>query len=162
MKTLNTFIIERLKLNKDTKFQQYHFFPKDFWDLRSLLIKLLKERGKDASLNDIDVSNVDTFYDTDTRTGLFNFLDPHNINISEWNVKGVKNMIIMFGGCRNFNCDLSDWDVSGVRYMANMFVGCWNFTGKGLDNWTPIKCENLSSMFDGCKSLEKYPSWYKK
>ena len=56
MKQLPTYIIEKLKINKSTNL--YHYHPKDKDELRSLIQELLKERGNDADLNDIDVSNI--------------------------------------------------------------------------------------------------------
>ena len=186
MKTLNNFIFERLKLNKNTKIREYHFFPKNFDDLRELLEQLLDERGKDADLNDIDISEINTFYDINTNLGLFEHLDPHNIDISLWDVSNVESMIgtfymchnftgqglenwspikckdisYMFQHCYKFDCNLGNWDVSNVVDMSCMFFGCKKFTGQGLENWKPIKCTNMSYMFDSTE-VKKYPSWYK-
>ena len=141
MKTLNSFIIEKLKLGKNIQINNYNFFPKDFDELRSLLEQLLEERGPHADLNDIDVSQVTSFGDTiktgkyKSYWGLFYGLNPHNIDISEWNVSKVENMRGVFFNCKNFDCDLSKWDVSGVKYM--------------------------DFIFDGCNSLKNKPSWYK-
>ena len=35
-----------------------------------------------------------------------------------------------------------------------MFYKCINFTGKGLDNWKPIKCKNMKFMFQSCKKFD--------
>ena len=153
MKTLNRFIIERLKINKNTKVIQYHYHPKDFDELRSLLEKLLEERGKDADLNDIDVSEITTFYNKD-KGGLFYGLDPHNIKIDQWDVHDVENMHSMFRHCKKFNCNLSKWDVSNVKDMICMFDGCENFKGQGLENWKPKKCYNMEDMFHGCINFD--------
>lgn len=166
MKTINKFIIERLKLNKDTKIQSYRFFPNSFSKLKELLKKLLNERGKDADLNDVDVSEVDTFYDENNEEGLFEYLDPHNIKIDKWDVSKVTNMAYAFYGCKKFNCDLSDWQVNRVKNMMCMFSGCERFKGEGLENWKPESIGyNTDSMFTGCSLIDlykKYPSWYKK
>ena len=74
MNSLSTYIIEKLKINKSTNL--YHYHPKDKDELKSLITKLIEERGKDADLNDIDVSNI-----TDM-SELFYGLDPHKIDIS--------------------------------------------------------------------------------
>ena len=60
----------------------YSYFPTSFNELRNLIGKLLKEIDKNADLNDIDISNITTFYDKDNDKSLFEDLDPHNINIS--------------------------------------------------------------------------------
>jgi len=159
----------------------YNYLPESKQELRTLLKKLLIERGKDADLNDIDVSNI-----TDMEE-LFRGLDPHNIDIrywdmsnvenmadmfvychnfnsdlSGWDVSNVKDMYCMFWSCENFDSDLSGWDVSNVEVMGFMFYKCKKFTGRGLDKWKPIKCNRTICMFAECSSLTTYPSWYKK
>ena len=57
MKTLNNYINEAL-IKKDTKISIYNYYPKDKDELKSLIEKLLKERGKNANLNDIDLTNL--------------------------------------------------------------------------------------------------------
>ena len=126
MKTLKHIINEKLILNKSTskEKQEYHYHPKNWNELRSIIINLLDERGKDADLNDIDTSAI-----TDM-SWLFGELDQHNIDISNWNVSNVKDMHNMFDSCRNFNCDLSKWNVSKVTNMAYMFHGCVSIKNK--------------------------------
>ena len=61
MKQINTYINEKLVLNKGNVkdyIQTYHYHPKDKYELNSLIEKLIKERGADADLNDIDTSNI--------------------------------------------------------------------------------------------------------
>ena len=122
MNNLSTYIIEKLKINKDSI--KYHYYPTNKKELRSLIQKLLEERGNDADLNDIDVSDI-----TDM-SELFTDLDPHNIDISEWNVSNVKDMLSMFDNCKNFNSDLSKWNVSKVEDMRFMFNGCDSLKNK--------------------------------
>ncbi len=50
----------------------YKFHPESFNDLRLLLKKLLKERGNDANLNDIDISRVDTFWNVFKKINFIN------------------------------------------------------------------------------------------
>ena len=167
------------------QYYRYRYFPEDFDELRSLLEQLLEERGKDADLNDIDVSKITTFYNGDNYFGLFEGLDPHNIKIDLWNVSNVINMFSTFDGCKNFNSDLSKWDVSKVKNMAFMFKYCENFNSD-LSNWNVSKVEymrwmfndcknfncdlskwdvsnvkNMFDMFGRCNSLTKIPNWYK-
>jgi len=152
-------------------FCSYH--PKTNEELRKLLGHLFVKRGKDADLNDIDVSNI-----TDM-SELFKDLDPHNIDIRYWDVSNVEDMNFMFSACTNFNCDLSGWDVrnvenmgwmfrrctkfdcnlsgwdvSNVEDMSYMFDNCKKLTGKGLENWKPIKCNNMGHMFIGCTNFD--------
>ena len=168
-------------VNLDTEIAShllYNYFPISFNELRNLIGKLLKERGKDANLNDIDISNITTFYDQDTDKGLFEGLDPHNINISQWDVSNVTDMSGTFWFCKNFNSNLNNWNVKKVRYMCNMFYNCssfnsnlsnWetnnvlkmngmfeyctNFKGIGLDHWNVKKVNDMSSMFNNCENF---------
>ena len=153
MKSINNYIQEAL-INRNTKIVKYHYYPKDKKDLKFLIKQLLEERGKDADLNDIDVSNI-----TDM-SWIFEHLDPHNIDISNWDVSNVENMEGMFYGCKNFTSDLSNWNVKNIENMLHMFYGCENFNSN-LSDWKVINVENMREMFDGCTSLKNKPKWYK-
>ena len=154
MKNLNQYVIERLRINKDISPIKYKYHPKKYGTLLFLLHKLIEERGPDADLNDIDITELNDI------SYLFKNIDPHNINISKWDVRNIGNMHGMFWGCKNFNCDLSNWDVRNVKNMGNMFHNCENFNCD-LSKWKPINVWNMNAMFDGCKSLKNKPSWYK-
>ena len=112
MKQINKYIQERLHINKDTT-NYYNYHPKTNNELKELVDKLIKERGDDADLNDIDTSKI-----TDM-SQLF-FKSKFNGNISEWDVSKVEDMSSMFS-YSEFNGDISNWDVSNVKYMRGMF-----------------------------------------
>ncbi len=182
MKQLNNFLNEAL-IKKNTKILHYHFYPKDFHDLRKIIIRLLKERGPDADLNDIDISQVTTFCNDISAyhsVGLFEELDPHNIKINKWDISHITDLRRTFFGCHRLNCNLSNWDLS--RYsgsLSNMFYECYEFEGHGLENWNisnvtslfgmfvkcrnlnvnlsdwkPIECTSIAHMFNGCKIFD--------
>ena len=185
MKRINNYIQEKLVINKNTKARVYTCQPKDKNELR----KILKERlskDKNADLNDIDVSQITNMgpLNTSKYEGLFENLDPHNIDISTWDITNVKNMrgmfancpnfnsnlygwdmskvedtAFMFYECKNFNSDLSNWNVNNVTDMFSMFEGCKKFNSN-LSNWDVSSVENMGSMFNGCTSLKNIPSWY--
>ena len=113
MKTLKLYITEALHVNKNTKIQTYNYHPKTQQELRKLVKKLIKERGFDADLNDIDTSEI-----TDMSYVFFEL--EFNGNISEWDVSSVENMEYMFYHSI-FNGDISNWDVSNVKDMRDMF-----------------------------------------
>ena len=152
MKTLNNYVNEAL-IKKDTKISHYIYHPKDFDELRSLLRSLLSKRGKNADLNDIDVSQITTFYDDRNDIGLFEDLEPYNIDISKWNVSNVTDMTNTFFGCFDFNGNLSNWNVKKVKSMNHMFFLCQLFTGESLENWKTFDLENIDYMFYGCKKF---------
>lgn len=160
MKQLVQYIEEKLTIKKNSKVK-VRYQPNNS-EIKPLLQKLIKERGKDANLNDVDVSKV-----TDM-CKLFKGLDIHNIDISEWNVSNVYDMESMFIGCHNFNCNLSNWDIHNVYDMDKMFYDCLKFTAEGLENWKINKdplfgCHN---MFYNCYSIDssqkKKIYWYDK
>ena len=154
MKTLNSYITERLHITKKTGVQTYKYFPQNNYDLVKILEDKLKE-DKNANLNDINVSNITKM------PYLFQYLDPYNIDISQWDVSNVTDMRYMFDGCKNFDSDLSDWDVSNVTNMNGIFEGCKKFTGKGLENWDVSNVKDMKRIFLNCDSLKNKPSWYK-
>ena len=114
MKTLKLYINEALHVNKDTKEDYYNYHPKTKAELKELIKKLIKERGENANLNDIDTSEI-------TDMSFLFHLKRFNGDISEWDVSNVTDMNSMFYGSR-FNGDISEWDVSNVKYMKRMFV----------------------------------------
>ena len=92
---------------------KYNYHPKTEEELRDLIEKLIEERGNEADLNDVDVSQVkDMSY-------LF-WYSQFNGDISKWNVSRVKSMEGMFANSQ-FNGDISNWDVRNVENMFDMF-----------------------------------------
>src|SRR5574344_1517910 len=89
MKTLKLYINEELHINKDTKGDYYNYHPKTTDELDELVKKLIKERGENANLNDIDTSKItDMSYMFESST--------FNGDISKWDVSNVKDMSFMF------------------------------------------------------------------
>ena len=117
---------------------KYNYQPKTKEELKNLIKKLIKERGNEADLNDIDVSLITDmswlFYDVQGFKGdisddlgslLFRDMESPNLgefngNISKWNVSNVKDMRGMFSHTK-FKGDISKWDVSKVENMKFMF-----------------------------------------
>ena len=62
MKTLKLYITEALHVNKNTKIIEHNYHPKTTGELRELVKKLIKERGNDADLNDIDTSEITNMF----------------------------------------------------------------------------------------------------
>ena len=111
MKQLTQYIQEKLQINKDSKVKSYQ--PKTRKELKELIDKLIKERGNECNLNDIDVSQI-----TDM---CFMFQgSKFNGDISKWDVSNVTDMHEMFNRSE-FNRDISKWDVSPVTDMYHMF-----------------------------------------
>ena len=115
MKQINKYIVERLHINKDTT-NYYNYHPKTRDELKELVDKLVKERGKDADLNDIDTSEI-------TDMNYMFYKSKFNGDISNWNVSNVESMYRMFYHSKftGKNGDISNWDVSNVNTMNYMF-----------------------------------------
>ena len=152
MKNLKDIIIERLHINKDIDSYNYH--PKTKDELKQLVYKLIKERGDDADLNDIDTSKI-----TDMTT-LFNN-SKFNGDISSWNVSNVKYMMYMFHNSKftGENGDISNWDVSNVKDMMYMFCDS-KFNGD-ISDWNVSNVVDMSYMFNGNPLEKNPPKWYK-
>ena len=89
MKKLKDIIQERLHINKDINNHYYNYHPTSKDELEKLIYKLIKERGDDADLNDIDTSKI-----IDMSYLFYEF--EFNGDISNWDVSKVKNMRDMF------------------------------------------------------------------
>ena len=158
MKKINQYIIEKFKISKNTK--TYKYFPKNRKQLIEIIEKLLEERGPDAYLNDIDISNVKNieslFYDIIENDSY----KIGKIDVSGWNVSHIKSFKQLFCNCKEFDCDLSLWDTSNATDMNNMFNGCEKFTGKGLKKWDISNVKEAYYMFAYCNKFnEDISSW---
>ena len=112
MKTLNQYIEEKLIINKNSK-KEYNYYPTTRDELKELIEQLIKERGNNANLNDIDTSEITDMYRL--------FQDSKfNGDISGWDVSNVEDMEEMFYQSE-FNGDISKWNVSKVENMKWMF-----------------------------------------
>ena len=186
MKQINSFINEKLIINKNTKINKYNYQPEDKYELNDLIKKLLEERGLDADLNDIDISKItDMNYLFDRPS--FNKINKYDLcnfngDISKWDVSHVKTMVGMFYESK-FNGDISNWDVSNVEYMAYMFseskfngdISKWDVSNvknmvsmfeetdfnQDISNWDVNKVKDMRDMFDGCPLEKNPPKWYK-
>lgn len=150
MINLNNYINEKLVINKDTfkKVHTYNFAPKTKAELYNIIDELIKERGKDADLNDVDVSAITNFAFT------FEEFPIRNINISQWDVSHGTVFTSMFSGCENFNADLSNWDMSNAETIRKMFNGCRAFSGEGLENWNMPKLTSSARVFEDCENFD--------
>ena len=100
MKTLTKYLNEKLIINKDYK-SPYTCAPKSFEELRKIIDDRYNKLGpgtkqKPIDFNDVDVSNIDSFYDNNINIGIFDSTKFEYIDISNWNVLKVKSMGYMF------------------------------------------------------------------
>ena len=184
MKTLNQYIKEKLVINKD--YSDAGISPKSFDELRKIIEDRYEKLGPGTEqdpidFNDIDVSNMDSFYSSNKDIGIFertrfkyidiSYWDVSNIesmrymflscvllesvgDISKWNVSNVRFMPFMFSECKKFNQDLSEWDVSKVTDMSYMFYGCKSFN-QDISKWNVSNVTNMNGMFCNCESFNQ-------
>ena len=152
MKSLKNYIQEKLIIKKN-KTNNYKYFPETKKELREIIVKRIKDEGKEVDLNDIDVSKI-----TDM-SRLFEDTD-FNGDISKWDVSNVTNMEYMFYWCENFNQDISSWDVSNVKNMSWMFGRCKSFN-QDISSWDVSKVNDNKFVFYNCPIREKYKPKFK-
>ena len=158
MKNLNQYIQEKLIINKD-----YHdnmIVVKSFDELRKIIEDRYDKLGAGTKqdpidFNDIDVSNIDSFCDNDDN-GLFEKTKFKYIDISDWNVSSVTNMLSMFYRCNELKSvgDISYWNVSNVTNMAYMFTDCANLN-QDISRWIVSRVTDMSYMFYNCVSFNQ-------
>ena len=181
MKQINKYIVERLHINKDTGNHHYNYHPKTKNELKELIDKLIKERGNDCDLNDIDTSEItdisallcESSFNGDisnwnvSNVKYMNYVfcgsefTGENGDISNWDVSNVEEMIHTFDDSK-FNGNISNWDVSNVKNMNGMFMYS-KFTGKNGDisKWDVSNVEKMRNMFYDSPLQKNPPKWYK-
>ena len=124
MKGLKQCINEKLIINKN--YSDGKIIVKSWDELRKIIEERYKEQGpgteqKPIYFNDIDVSNINSFYNGSI--GIFEGPRFKYIDISYWDVSKVEDMYSMFYNCEKLKSvgDLSNWDVSSVKDMNLMF-----------------------------------------
>ena len=111
MKTLTKYLNERLVIfpsqvdekliiNKDYN-DPYTYDPTSFDELRKIIEDRYDKLGpgtkqKPIDFNDVDVSNISSFYNENNYIGIFRKTKIEYIDISDWDVSNVKDMNHMF------------------------------------------------------------------
>ena len=115
--------------------------------LKTLIEKIIEERGNECDLNDIDVSNI--------KSMIFVFeKSDFNGDVSGWDVSNVEYMSQMFCDAKKFNQPLNNWDVSNVKDMDWMFFGAKSFN-QPLDKWNVSSARDMISMFGDAESFNQ-------
>ena len=159
MKTLNQYIQEKLIINKD--YREVKIVVKSFDELRKIINDRYNKLGpgteqKPIDFNDIDVSNLDSFYSRNIDKGIFSETKFKYIDISNWDVSNIKSMNSMFYLCKALKSvgDISKWDISNVTDMSHMFSKCKKFN-QNLSEWNVSNVINMSFMFYNCVSFNQ-------
>ena len=145
-------VTEKLVLNSNSKIrkrQEYNYHPKTSKELKELIKQLIKERGNEADLNDIDTSEITDMYHMFASSEF-------NGDISKWNVSNVEDMYEMFFKSK-FNGDISKWNVSKVWTMESMFED--TEFNNDISGWDVSNVENMCDMFRDSKFNSDISKW---
>ena len=166
MKTLNQYIKEKLIINKDYV-DAHTLTPESFDELREIIEDRYEKLGPGTKqnpidFNDIDVSNIDSFYDKN-KEGIFGHTKFKYIDISDWDVSNIESMRYMFLSCVLLESvgDISKWDVSKVTDMSNMFSYCSKLKSVGdISKWDVSNVTDMERMFyDYCSFNQDISCW---
>ena len=159
MKSLNQYIQEKLIINKD--YRDAKIAVKSFDELRKIIEDRYKKLGAGTKqnpidFNDVDVSNIDSFYSSNRDIGIFERTKFKYIDISDWNVSNITNMSYVFFMCDKLKSvgDLSKWDISNVTNTKGMFHYCKSFNNN-ISNWDVSSVTDMTYMFCNCKSFNQ-------
>ena len=149
MKSLNQYIIEKMLINKSSKFNKIKVESKD--QLEAIIQKRYNNNNSFVYLSDIDVSELKNL---SRIFGRLNNLEV--VDISGWDTSNVTSMAYMFSQCKNLKniIGIENLDVSKLEYANYMFYGCENLVELDLTNWNPKLLQKTRYMFYGCLNLK--------
>lgn len=155
MKSINNFISEALRINKNIQTRNYTDFPKTKEDLKKIIQTRYNdniESSDTMNLNDIDVSAIKDFSDLFDNMNLFLV---KVLDVSNWEVSNATNISYMFRDLRNVEeIKVDNWNVTEIRKFVGVFSLCKNLKKINLSNWNPRSAQTMKYMFNDCENLE--------
>lgn len=155
MKSINNFISEALRINKNIQTRNYTDFPKTKEELRKIIQTRYDENtvgSETMNLNDIDVSAIKDFSDLFDNIGLslVKVLD-----VSDWEISNATNISYMFRDLKYVEeIKVDNWNVTEIRKFIGVFSLCEKLKKIDLSNWNPRSAQVMKYMFNGCENLE--------
>ena len=148
MKSLNEYIIEKILINKSSKFNKIKVESKD--QLEAIIQKRYNNNNSFIDLTDIDISELDNL------SSIFCGLKLEVVDISGWDTSNVTAMAYMFSRCKNLKniIGIENLDVLKLKSANAMFYGCQNLVELDLTNWNPMSLQRASYMFYNCSNLK--------
>ena len=148
MKSLNQYIIEKILINKSSKFNKIKVESKD--QLEAIIQKRYNNNNSFIDLTDIDISKLDNL------SSIFCGLKLEVVNISGWDTSNVTTMENMFCFCDKLKniIGIENLDVLKLKRANFMFDSCENLVELDLTNWNPISLQRAWGMFDDCLNLK--------
>ena len=111
---------------------------------------------KGTSLQNIDLSNLDTSNVVYMQYMFFNCLALTDINFSNFNTSKVTSMESMFQACSKLSkIDLSNFDTSSVTSMMRMFLECSSLTELDVSSFDTSSVTTMYSMFADCPNITR-------
>ena len=149
MKSLNQYIIEKILINKSSKFNKIKVETRK--QLETIILERYNKNKSFIDLTDIDISELD-----DLSYIFYELYSMEVVDISGWDTSNVINMSYMFNRCTKLKkiVGIENLDVSKLKTTKIMFYGCKNLVELDLTNWNTISLENMSYMFCNCTKLD--------
>ena len=148
MKSLNEYIIEKILINKNSKFNKIKVESKD--QLEAIIQKRYNNNNSFIDLTDIDISELDNL------SSIFCGLKLEVVDISGWDTSNVTAMAYMFSRCKNLKSiiGIENLDVLKLKRANFMFDSCENLVELDLTNWNPKLLQKTRYMFYDCLNLK--------
>ena len=151
MKSLNQYIIEKILINKVSKFINNKIKVNSREQLQSIILERYNNNNSFIDLTDIDISELDDL------TSIFFGLDNMEVaDISGWDVSNVTIMEYTFSRCKKLKkiIGIENLDVSKLEDATSMFSHCEKLVELDLTNWNPKLLQKTRYMFYDCLNLK--------
>lgn len=163
MKSLDTYIFEKLKIRKDTN---KVFYVTDEESFEEYMAKQYDSNDKHLNLQNIsfemyDNSDKPLYQQSLIHKYVGHFIYKHNVNtvdVSNWEFGNYNSLSELFNSCYYLTdiIGLDTWDVSNIKTMNGLFKGCTKLKDlSDIKNWDVSSCNNFSQMFDNCSVLSE-------
>ena len=151
MKSINNFITEKLRINKNIKTKQVEYFPKNYDDLKKIITKrALDSNDGVLDLNDIDISEI-----TDLSYLFENINNIKSVDMNDWDTSKVTDIHGLFWSNKSIEeIYINDWNTNNIESFYGVFYDCENLKTLDLTNWKFDKCKETDLMFANCSKLD--------
>ena len=151
MKSLNEYIIEKILINKGSKFINNKIKVKSREQLQSIILERYNNNSSFVDLSDIDISELD-----DLTSIFYGLYEMEVVDISGWDTSNVTIMDYTFSRCKKLKkiIGIENLDVSKLRCANCMFSYCEKLVELDLTNWNPISLQKTRYMFYDCLNLK--------
>jgi surface protein len=162
MKTIHTYITEKLKIRKTNNTPVFYITDADS------LEKYVNEHfNKDTK--HLDLRNISFERCEDINKQRLSSITMHKyigyfcaaykvetIDVSNWKFGKYESLYELFESCWRLTeiIGLDTWDLSYIKTVERMFAGCTMLTDlQDISDWNLSSCISFTQMFDNCKSL---------